>query len=177
MLLPSEMTPRIFASDPATGAILMERIWPGTTLAQSDLSDSAKTEIFIGFRRAIANLPTAQCLPLADYFRQSALPDQREPGFLHGDLHPENILLGPQETWLLIDPKGLVGEPCFEAVAWLRNPLVGRERIIHLRQRLQQLHEAFGWSINRMIEWSLIDQLECDEPDAEFLAAMHDNLT
>jgi len=37
--------------------------------------------------------------------------------FLHGDLHHDNILQNG-ETWLAIDPKGIVGEPEFEIAAF-----------------------------------------------------------
>jgi len=47
------------------------------------------------------------------------------PVLLHGDLHHDNILAAGgsgREPWLAIDPKGLVGEPAYEAGALLRNP-------------------------------------------------------
>ncbi len=42
---------------------------------------------------------------------------------LHGDLHHYNILSAEREPWLAIDPKGVVGDPAYEAGALLRNPL------------------------------------------------------
>jgi streptomycin 6-kinase len=45
-----------------------------------------------------------------------------QPVLLHGDLHHYNILSAKREPWLAIDPKGLVGEPAYEAGALLRNP-------------------------------------------------------
>jgi streptomycin 6-kinase len=41
---------------------------------------------------------------------------------LHGDLHHENVLRSRREPWLAIDPKGVAGEPAYEAGALLRNP-------------------------------------------------------
>ncbi len=41
---------------------------------------------------------------------------------LHGDLHHENILEGPR-GWLAIDPKGVLGEPGFDAANLFFNPL------------------------------------------------------
>ncbi|QQA44656.1 aminoglycoside phosphotransferase family protein [Pelagovum pacificum] len=40
---------------------------------------------------------------------------------LHGDLHHENILEG-WDGWVVIDPKGLVGDPAFECANLFRNP-------------------------------------------------------
>ncbi len=45
------------------------------------------------------------------------------PVLLHGDLHHFNILADGPECWRAIDPKGLIGEPAYEAGALLRNPL------------------------------------------------------
>ncbi len=42
---------------------------------------------------------------------------------LHGDLQHFNILADDQRGWLAIDPKGVAGEPAFEAGALLRNPV------------------------------------------------------
>ncbi|MSQ43466.1 MAG: aminoglycoside/hydroxyurea antibiotic resistance kinase [Chloroflexi bacterium] len=43
---------------------------------------------------------------------------------LHGDLHHHNILKSShdQDTWIVIDPKGVVGEPACEVASFLRNP-------------------------------------------------------
>ncbi|WP_410000496.1 aminoglycoside phosphotransferase family protein [Mesorhizobium sp. SP-1A] len=42
------------------------------------------------------------------------LSDQRDVKPLHGDLHHENIMHGPR-GWLAIDPKGVLGDPAFDA--------------------------------------------------------------
>ena len=41
---------------------------------------------------------------------------------LHGDIHHENILSGPR-GWLAIDPKGLIGDPAFDAANLFYNPV------------------------------------------------------
>lgn len=41
---------------------------------------------------------------------------------LHGDLHHDNIVFGPR-GWLAIDPKGVLGDPCFDAANLFYNPL------------------------------------------------------
>jgi streptomycin 6-kinase len=50
------------------------------------------------------------------------LSDQRAVRPLHGDLHHENIMSGPR-GWLAIDPKGVLGDPAFDAGNMLYNPL------------------------------------------------------
>lgn len=46
----------------------------------------------------------------------------KETFLLHGDLYPDNIL-SSQRGWLVIDPKGVIGEREFELAAFLRNPI------------------------------------------------------
>lgn len=53
---------------------------------------------------------------------EQLLSDQRDIRPLHGDLHHENIMHGPR-GWLAIDPKGVLGDPCFDAANMLYNPL------------------------------------------------------
>jgi streptomycin 6-kinase len=52
--------------------------------------------------------------------RLLAAPHDIRP--LHGDLHHENILHG-ERGWLVIDPKGVVGDPAFDAANLFYNPL------------------------------------------------------
>ena len=41
---------------------------------------------------------------------------------LHGDLHHGNILNNKNE-WLVLDPKGVIGEPAYELAYFIRNPI------------------------------------------------------
>jgi streptomycin 6-kinase len=50
------------------------------------------------------------------------LADPRDPVVLHGDLHHDNVLDGAERGWLVIDPKGLLGERGFEYANLFRNP-------------------------------------------------------
>lgn len=50
------------------------------------------------------------------------LSNPREIKPLHGDLHHENIIFGPR-GWLVIDAKGVLGDPAFDAANMLYNPL------------------------------------------------------
>lgn len=44
---------------------------------------------------------------------------------LHGDLHDANILGADREDWLVVDPKGLAGDPAFDALNVVRSPRFG----------------------------------------------------
>jgi streptomycin 6-kinase len=50
------------------------------------------------------------------------LGDQRGIRPLHADLHHDNMLLSPR-GWLAIDPKGVLGDPAFDAANMFYNPL------------------------------------------------------
>lgn len=82
-----------------------------------------------------------------------------EPVLLHGDLHHENILSTERESWLAIDPKGVVGEAVYETGAWLRNPmpqlldLPNPGRI--LGRRIDQFSEQLGFERARIRDWAL----------------------
>lgn len=51
------------------------------------------------------------------------LADSEIEVLLHGDLHHFNILSAEREPWLAIDPKGIAGDPAYDAGALLRNPI------------------------------------------------------
>ncbi len=81
-----------------------------------------------------------------------------EPVLLHGDLHHGNILSAEREPWLAIDPKGVIGEPCYEVGAFLRNPMPGllekeNPRAL-LKQRVDQIVERLGFDRQRVIGWA-----------------------
>jgi streptomycin 6-kinase len=53
---------------------------------------------------------------------QGLLADPQEVCLLHGDLHHENVLDGGDRGWLIIDPKGLLGERGYDYATSLCNP-------------------------------------------------------
>ena len=50
------------------------------------------------------------------------LADPREVVVLHGDLHHENVLDAGERGWLVIDPKGVLGERTYEFATTIINP-------------------------------------------------------
>jgi streptomycin 6-kinase len=134
------------------GAVLLQRADPGTSLAEfvAEGRDEQATHIIADVmlrlhhgRKPPAGWPTL--LDWAEGFtRQRARPVHRrlpqrlldagealyremasaqgKQFLLHGDLHHGNILADTTTGWLVIDPKGVVGESAFEAAAAIRNP-------------------------------------------------------
>jgi streptomycin 6-kinase len=133
------------------GAVLLERLSPGTSLADIALAgrDDEATEILAEVIQRMSNpresssaFVTAQdwgkgfdrYLASGDHQIPNGLVErgqrlylelcasQRDVRLLHGDLQHYNILFDSDRGWLAIDPKGVVGEVEYEIGPSLRNP-------------------------------------------------------
>jgi len=172
--LADSLGPKIDAGDPETGAILMERIRPGFKRAETEGGDD---EVWGTISQIVRRLPDGaeRLLPLQDFFQtnhpllQELVQTSPAPRFLHGDLHPENLIWCERRgDWVVIDPKGLWGDPHFEPVAFLRNPLgqlgQGPQLMARIQTRLQRIGADTGLDPGRIAAWGYLDQVaECDE--------------
>jgi streptomycin 6-kinase len=84
---------------------------------------------------------------------RSLLADQREPVVLHGDFHHGNVLDGGPRGWLVIDPKGLVGERGFEYANLFRNPDLATALAPGQMRRAQIVSQEAGLDGRRLQEW------------------------
>ena len=79
---------------------------------------------------------------------------------LHGDLHHWNILSGQREPWLVIDPKGLVGDSGYEVGAFLANhpeaSCEGGDRRELAIQRVRIMAEELDMSVERVVKWGIV---------------------
>lgn len=97
---------------------------------------------------------------LARELLKTAAPDV----LLHGDLHHDNILQN-DETWVVIDPKGVIGEPAYEAAAFIRNPML--ELLTHddapsiFHNRMTCFAEAFELPERRIFDWCFVQAVLC----------------
>lgn len=77
---------------------------------------------------------------------------------LHGDLHHANILFSKRRGWLVIDPKGICGDPGYEVGPFMLNQLPkGRSDAATLeifKQRLAIFSEELSISGKRLAQWS-----------------------
>ncbi len=137
------------ALDHVDGAVLLERLVPGESLAAAGgMDDEEATGILadvIGrmspappphgvptveawgasFERYAASGDGAVARPLVEAARRTharLCASQSDTRLLHGDLHHFNVLRDAKRGWLAIDPKGVVGELACEVGAALRNP-------------------------------------------------------
>jgi streptomycin 6-kinase len=141
---------RLLDADEEKGILLMERLMPGRALS-SVADDEEATRIAARTMRRLwrpkpaeNGFPTVESwagglkrlrkrfdggtgpfplrlVDLAERLFAELLASAGPTVLLHGDMHHFNILLS-QDEWIAIDPKGVVGEPAFEAGPLLENP-------------------------------------------------------
>ena len=177
---------RLIDGDEGLGAMLLERLEPGELLLGVDderEATSIAAELMVRLRRPVPashrfhdvrewmrGLERLRSAfdggtgPFPAYLVERAEAHLRNPSgekaVLHGDLHHYNILSAEREPWLAIDPKGIVGEPEYEAAAFLRNNLLDQpEPRSVLATRIDQLAEEAGLDRERMIGWGLADRV------------------
>jgi streptomycin 6-kinase len=140
-------TVRLLKADDDSGAMLVERCKPGTTLRV--LEESEQDVVISSLLRRLWRLPSAPhpfrpLSALTEYWSNETLahverwPDsglvreglrlfkelQRNATrevLLVTDLHAGNVLRAEREPWLVIDPKPFVGDPAYDATQHLFN--------------------------------------------------------
>ncbi len=180
---------RLLEADTERYALLMERALPGAPLALLE-DDDAATAIgadvmrelwrpvpathpfptvagwLLGFGRVRALYSGASGpLPETTMARAEALgrellasaPTER---LMHGDLHHDNIVSAQREPWLIIDPKGLVGDPGYETGPFMNNPY-GRfeswpDPAHNFARRADILAERLDYPRERIIAWGFV---------------------
>ena len=184
--------------DPGRGAILLERIEPGTQLAEvAAIDDDRATEIGAVVMRRVAHAGAVELdldhrgstefptlsdwgagfdrylrahsrggpIDVGHVARASAIfasldqsTDRRH--VLHGDLHHHNVLQSgsKHDDWVVIDPKGVIGDPAFEMGAFLRNPGSAfgprTDGAARTRRRIDVLTASSGLDRERIVDWA-----------------------
>jgi streptomycin 6-kinase len=86
--------------------------------------------------------------------------DQR---LMHGDLHHDNFLYDCEHGWLVIDPKGVIGDPAFNAARFLWNPLEvlkGKKGLTEMvKKRVKILSSVTGIDSSRIAGWGYVDSM------------------
>lgn len=141
---------RLLEAEIEAGALLLEQLRPGTTLAQLDDERATATAASV-MRELWRPLPAEHPFITVEQW-SSELAELREsfdggsgpfpevlvsraeglfdellasapaPVLLHGDLHHDNVLAAERAPWLAIDAKGIAGEPAFEPAQFFLNP-------------------------------------------------------
>jgi streptomycin 6-kinase len=148
-LFQGDVMVRLLDSDAALGAMLLERIEPGTPIG--DLADDEEaTGVALDVMqrlwrtpppagpfptvahwfRGFGDLPRlfpAESGPPVDLLRRGERLVARllfasdRPRLLHGDLNYGNVLSSTR-GWIAIDPKGVIGDPGFDTAILLHDP-------------------------------------------------------
>lgn len=179
---------RLLELDLPNGAMLLERVEPGAPLAGLEDDDERATRVVARVMkslqrpappghpfptvfertRALARLRErfgggtgplpAGLVGEAEHLFEALISSQEPPVLLHGDLHHDNVLSSDRESWLAIDPKGVVGEPAFDVGAMLHNPAglleTSRPRET-LERRVRVLSEELGVEAERVRGWGV----------------------
>jgi streptomycin 6-kinase len=104
------------------------------------------------------SIPT-DYLHKARKLRDELIATSATPALLHGDLHHDNILQNSND-WVVIDPKGVIGEPAYEVAAFIRNPIP--ELLTHdnatsiIENRIAQFAKTLKLSEQRIIHWCYV---------------------
>lgn len=164
----------ILQYDPETGAVVMPRLCPGTTL--EDRPEEEAVDICIDVIQRLrevhakpgppldawyAEFRTAPDTPLvreAVWISRHLLDTAPAPRLLHADLHHGNILQHG-DGWLAIDPKGMGGDPSFEIAGFMRNPLNRPPDALIQKRRLERFAERLGDPPERLWGWAFVQTL------------------
>ncbi len=178
---------QLLAADRQTGTLLLERLRPGTML--STLTDDEEaTAIAAQLVQALWQpAPAEHSFPtVADWFQgfdrhrerysgtgpldetlfataesivHELLATAEPPMVLHGDFHHFNILQAERAPWLVIDPKGLVGDPGYDLGAFLYNPAdrIGDRAAMQrqLQRRVDLFSAGLGFERERVRNWGI----------------------
>jgi streptomycin 6-kinase len=175
---------RLLRHDRARRAFLLERARPGTDIAGRPEAEATAIAVEVGsrlwrpaaapFRRVADELPRwLQEAEGALRARAEALlagMELRHDVLVHGDFHHHNILASARGH-LAIDPQPFLGEPEYDVVPFLWNPLPIGVRPELLQARLDAFAGA-GLDEGRMRAWMVIRGSYLLPEDADALLAL-----
>ncbi|HYV17205.1 MAG TPA: aminoglycoside phosphotransferase family protein [Conexibacter sp.] len=181
---------RLLDDEPAHGALLLERIRPGTSLLHHPDLDEA-CSIACGVLRRVwgpppvdHELPLATDLaarwaeqlvsefgahgrPFADTLLDEAVAlcrelaqDPSDVVVANRDLHRGNVLAAEREPWLLIDPKPLVGERAFDTAHLLRDLLPAEPQAGDVSRLVARLADELALEPQRIRAWTFVRTIE-----------------
>jgi streptomycin 6-kinase len=179
---------KLLGHEPKLGALLLERCKPGHLLADDSTIDHLAVfsellrKLLVPANQPFTNLNDEAKLWISSMetdwsnagrpcdkrlvnIATSALNDlisaQTSQILLHQDLHGHNVLAAERVSWLVIDPKPLVGDPAFALSPIVRSSELGHSRKAAL-YRLDRLSEELGldrerarlWTIGQTMAWA-----------------------
>lgn len=168
--------------------IIMQRSIPGTMLKdyfparegeatevlcsvikELHLADISKNHSFCNVSELLKILDQELDIPdkissKARHLRDELLRSANKEVLLHGDLHHDNILKNG-DGWLVIDPKGFLGDPAFELAAYLCNPIPELLQEDNAKEiianRIKLCSEQLDIPEQRITDWLYIKSVLC----------------
>lgn len=84
---------------------------------------------------------------------------------IYGDFHHNNILSSARDEWLIIDPKGIIGDPAYDTSVFLYNPkgihLKHDNPIKIIRERIEIFSSELGIPTERIMQWAIAQSVLC----------------
>jgi streptomycin 6-kinase len=181
---------RLLDADRDRGALLLERLEPGTSLEEHPDRDEAISIACRLLRRLWRPVPGPHPFSLVtdvarrwavelperferlDVLFEPSLVDQavalclersasnEDQVLANRDFHLGNVLAARREPWLLIDPKPLVGEPAFDTGHFLRSLLRNASSTSHAGELTRQLASELGLDPEHVRQWAFIRSVE-----------------
>lgn len=156
---------RVFDADIKNGVILEECVQPGIPLREENSLDKrlsvfcslyeglhktpAKAEVYPTYIEWVCRITEYMskrqdytdlylhmkkakdmCLSISNLYSDKML--------LHGDFHHDNILLGNDGQYIIIDPKGVIGDPVFDVPRFILNEF-GDEKTTELYNKINDI--------------------------------------
>jgi streptomycin 6-kinase len=175
---------RLYERDDARFAMLLERAGPDSLAVVTD-NDQAVTVLGELCRRLAVPAPPGlprlrdevagweaeiRVAGLPRRVADAALATLREldhpETVVHGDLHDANVLAAEREPWLAIDPKGIAGDPAYDAFTVIHSPRLlltsGHRRALDIFCEAAEIdrERARRWALVRTVR-SVIWDREC----------------
>lgn len=172
---------KVFAEE--DGMLLLERAMPGLSLkSYFPKQDYAAIQITCDCIKQLHNAPIPKhhllphikdwlktlddnldiplpILSKARLIRDELLKTSSNDVLLHGDLHHDNILR-QGDGWIVIDPKGVIGEPTYEVAAFIRNPmpelLTEHNALDIIEQRIADFSSILELPEQRVLQWCFV---------------------
>lgn len=182
----------LLAADRELGALLLQRVIPGTPLAEVEDDEEATRVAAELIREVPTSVPSDHSFPTlarwalafdrlrvrfdggtgplprrlvdkAEQLLQDLQASRSQKALLHGDLHHGNILSKGEDGWVAIDPKGVIGDPAYEAARFQHNPIprfleTDRPRAVAER-RVELLASIMVEDRSRLLAWAFFDAM------------------
>lgn len=107
------------------------------------------------------NIPMSY-LQKARQLRDYLLKTSGKDILLHGDLHHDNILKNG-DHWIVIDPKGVIGESAYEATVFIRNPIpdlcAHKDLLPIILRRIGCFAKIHDVSEHRILKWCFVQSI------------------